>query len=70
MVVLYYIGSDACLWADRKFMRKYSHICKGRANFTMVSIAQNMMYINTRSVLRFVDPDNIRLEIIRPRQNV
>lgn len=70
MVVLYYIGSDSCLWSDRHMMLKYSHLCRDRASFCMVNIAQHLMYISSKSIMRFPDPDNIRLQIRRPKQHL
>lgn len=69
MVVLYCIGSDSSLWHDRKMMRKYSHKCRDKANFTIVNIAQHLMYINAKR-MRFPDPDNLRLQVRRPKQKV
>jgi hypothetical protein len=70
MVVLYYIGSDSTLFFDRRMMRKYSHLCHDKANWAMVNIAKHLMYINTVTAKRFPDPDNIILEVKRPKANV
>lgn len=51
-------------------MRKYSHLCKDRANFCMVNIAEHLMYINTKAIDRFPDPDNVRVHIKRPLQDI